>query len=156
MFRETSRAAGHPRLSPRWRPQRDLGRWSRAAGGSPPSRTRCGSSCRSWLLVSINVALVAASMTQFLESVLTEHVSQCTIHVAGHALFIAADIHVRALAHPAAQFMCVLGDAVLDVDLLGLVAGERDIDAAQRSASEVILPFELIEEVGRVIARTEE
>ena len=43
--------------------------------------------------------------------------------------------------------MALLPDAVLDIDLLRLVAGERHIHARQRAVFHGLLPFELIQEV---------
>ena len=45
---------------------------------------------------------------------------------------------------------------LLHVDLLRLVAREGDVDARQRAVCEVLLPFELIEEVVGEVALAEE
>jgi hypothetical protein len=50
------------------------------------------------------------------------------VDVVGHADGIAADVEVGAFLQPGVEFRAVLDHAVLDVDLLRLVARERDVE----------------------------
>ena len=60
-------------------------------------------------------------------AVLHQHVAQRLIHVAGHAAGVAADIDVGTLVQPVAHGCSMLADAILDIDLVGLVAREGGV-----------------------------
>ena len=78
------------------------------------------------------------------------------MHVAGHALRVAADIEDGTAFDPLVNIAGSLADAVLYVDLLRLVARECDIEPVEASPLQVPLPFELVEEVAREVPVTEE
>ena len=67
--------------------------------------------------------------------------------VLGHRLLVAADVEVRAVLEPGVELGAALPHAVLDVDLLRLIARERDVDPAQHAVLQERLPVELVEEV---------
>src|SRR5512138_2103543 len=53
---------------------------------------------------------------------------QGPLHVGGHTLLVAADEHLRAFLEPGEDVASLLAQAVLDVDLVRLIAGERQIE----------------------------
>ena len=63
---------------------------------------------------------------------------------------------MRAVLDPLPNLGAALPETLLDVNLLRLVAGESDVDAGERAARQVILPFELVQEIKRVVALAEE
>jgi hypothetical protein len=72
------------------------------------------------------------------------------------ALLVAAQVEMCAVGNPAADLIALRPQAILDVDLFGLVARERDIDAPECAALQMLLPLELIQKVVGVVARAEE
>src|SRR5690606_13832737 len=92
-----------------------------------PRRARLGG----WL---VDVAAVAAVFAHLLEvaggvldahgAVLRDDVDKGLVDVLGHAGGVAADVEVGAGVDPLPYVLAVLAHAVLDVDLLRLVAGE--------------------------------
>ncbi len=77
--------------------------------------------------------------------------------VGGHAFGVAADVEVAALIEPAPEFGGVLADAVLDVNLEGLIAGEGEIEPVEEAGFLPGKEFVLVEEVllGALIAEEE-
>lgn len=69
------------------------------------------------------------------------------MHVLRHARGIAADVEMRAVFQPRVQFARLFAQAVLHVDLAGLIAREREVEAMQRAALECVLPLDLVEEI---------
>src|SRR5262249_33906559 len=57
----------------------------------------------------------------------------CALDVLGHAFSIAADIDVRAVGEPGPEVAADLAHAVLDVELLGVVARPSEREAGQRA-----------------------
>ena len=76
--------------------------------------------------------------------------------VLGHALGVAADIEVRALFHPGPEFGRVLAHAGLDIDLLGLIARESEIESRQQVATVPVDDLILVEKLRRALLIAEE
>jgi hypothetical protein len=51
------------------------------------------------------------------------------VHVLGHVPRVAADVEVRAVLQPRPEFLTLFEHAMLHVELEGLVAGERQVEA---------------------------
>ena len=77
-------------------------------------------------------------------------------HVLRHRLGVAADVEARAALQPVDDLAPPLAQPVLDVDLLGRVAREGEVEPRQRAVGEGVLPFELVEEIVREAAVAEE
>ena len=88
---------------------------------------------------SVHVASVTSFVGQALQGLLTEHFAQHPVDTAGHALQAAADVQGRALVDPAPQFIRRFMQAVLDIDLLRLVAGEGQVQALQLAPGQGLL-----------------
>ena len=76
--------------------------------------------------------------------------------VLGHRLLVAADVEMRAVLEPGEQLGAALPHAVLDVDLLGLIAREGDVEAGEQAVLQPLLPFELVQEIVGEVAIAEE
>src|SRR5713101_2242066 len=105
---------------------------------------------------SVHIALVAAGLGEAVEpglgagtlaALLGRNLQQRVLDVLGHALGIAADIEVRAFLQPAPELGRVLAQAVLDVDLLGLVAREGEIEVGQHAAALPVEDLVLVEKI---------
>src|SRR3569623_806620 len=72
---------------------------------------------------------------------------ECGMNVGGHMRGIAADITQRAFFKPGVNIATLLAQTILHIDLVGAVARERDINAAERAALEQRLPFDLIKKI---------
>ena len=114
---------------------------------------------------SVDVALIAAGPGQSVEprpgalafaALLGCDLQQSLLDILGHALGIAADIEVRACFQPAPQLDCVLAHAVLDVDLLGLIAREGRIEPRQHALALPIGNLILIKKVSGPLLVAEE
>src|SRR5437016_8205055 len=92
---------------------------------------------------SIHVALVAACLCQFHEEALRgcavhpalrdRDLLQREVHVARHALGVPANVEIGAVREPAPEFLRGLEHLVLHVDLVRLVAGKREVHAAEHA-----------------------
>src|SRR5690349_20710236 len=69
---------------------------------------------------------------------------------------IAADVNMGALFQPGIDFLSLLAEAILHIDLLGLVAGESHVEAGQHTLLQPVLPLGLVEEVVPEVALAEE
>src|SRR6185437_12392734 len=115
--------------------------------------------------VSVDVALIASGLRQLLELAaagvfitlcrLGENFDEHGIDVLRHALFIAADVNMRAILYPAREFGATLPQAMLNIDLFRLVARERNIDLREIARFQVILPLELVEKIIGEVALAE-
>src|SRR5262249_15590657 len=54
---------------------------------------------------------------------------------------------MRAVLEPGVQFAAALTDAVLHIDLVALVARDREMESRHRPALERLLPFDWIEKI---------
>src|ERR1041385_3384611 len=91
--------------------------------------------------ISIHVALVATCLGEFREETLggsavhpalpDRDLLQGKVHVARHALGVAANVEKGAVGEPAPEFLRGLEHFVLHVYLVGLVAGKRKIHATE-------------------------
>lgn len=107
---------------------------------------------------SVDVAVVAAIVVELLDevfggvgvegSVLLDDAVEGGVDVLGHAGGVAADENLCAVVDPAPELGTVLDHAVLDVDLVRLVAGEGGVETGEVAV--VAHPAELVavEEVG--------
>ena len=77
------------------------------------------------------------------------------VHVLRHRVGVAADVDRRAILHPRVQLAPRVPQRMLHVALLRLVARERHVQPRQHAALQQVLPFELIQEVVRVVAVAE-
>src|SRR5690606_34420473 len=68
----------------------------------------------------------------------------------------AADVEVRARLQPVVDLAAALAQALLDVDLLRLVAREREVQAVQFAVAQRFLPLGLVEEAGIEVLGAEE
>ncbi len=82
--------------------------------------------------------------------------AQRGVDIGGHARGITADVEVRAVLDPVVEFATAPAQRVLDVDLLGLVAREREVEPLQRAGLERLLPLELVEKVAAEMRIAEE
>ncbi|SHT73851.1 Uncharacterised protein [Mycobacteroides abscessus subsp. abscessus] len=64
---------------------------------------------------------------------LADDLVQRLVHVLGHACRVTADVEVAAVLQPCEQIAAVLAHSVLHIDLLGLIAGEGEIEAIQEA-----------------------
>src|SRR3954454_25406318 len=76
-----------------------------------------------------------------------EDTHQCRPDILRHRFRVAADVEAGATIEPLDDLAAALPQPVLDIDLLGRVAGEGEVEAAERTVGERVLPFELVEEV---------
>ena len=77
------------------------------------------------------------------------------MNVLGHRLLVVA-AEVRAVLEPGEQLGAALPHAVLDVDLLGLIAREGDVEVGEQAVLQPLLPFELVQEIVGEVAIAEE
>ena len=63
---------------------------------------------------------------------------------------------MRAVLEPGEQLGAALPHAVLDVDLLGLIAREGDVEVGQQAVLQPLLPFQLVQEIVGEVAIAEE
>src|SRR5260370_15134236 len=70
-----------------------------------------------------------------LAAVLRGDFEQRVVDVLGHALGVAADIEMRAFVEPRPELGRVLAHAMLNVDFLGLVARESEIELFKHAAA---------------------
>src|SRR6266699_5473656 len=99
------------------------------------------------VLISINVALITLLGFQLSDesfclvggfsSCGLDDLVQCLVNVARHAGGVSADIKVRAIVEPSPHLSGVLQHSVLHIELLGLIAREREVKAGQQA---VFLP----------------
>ena len=73
--------------------------------------------------------------------------AQRGVDVLGHAGGVAAEVEHGTFLQPRPQVGAPLPETVLDVDLLGLVAGEGDVHPGERTFGRGLLPLQLVEEV---------
>ena len=78
------------------------------------------------------------------------------VDILGHARGVAADVEVGTLLEPSEEFLGGLQHAVLDIDLLGLVAGERGVETVKDPLRDPGLQLLAVEEVGGGFLVTEE
>ncbi len=88
--------------------------------------------------------------------VLGDHVAQGPVHVPGHPRGVAAHVEVGALVDPPPQLPALPAHPVLDVDLLRLVAGERQAQAREGPVLAPGLELLAVVPVGRRTALAEE
>ena len=81
---------------------------------------------------------------------------QGRVDILGHARGIAADVEIGALLEPGVKFLGCLQHAVLDIDLLGLIAGEGGGELVQHALVLPCLQLLAVEEVGGGFLVTEE
>lgn len=84
-----------------------------------------------------------------------DDVEQRGVHVLAHAGG-AAHIHVRAALQPGMDLGATRAQAVLHVELFGLVARERQVQRVQLAALQGQLPFGLVQEIGIEVLGAEE
>src|SRR5438445_9860838 len=121
---------------------------------------------RSTIGPSVDVALVAvldreaadiifgrfARLTAFV----LDHLQERFVDDARHLLLVAADVEMRAFLEPGIKLARLFDHAVLDIDLVGAVAREGDVEASENAVFQPLLPFDLIEEVAAQVALAEE
>ncbi len=73
-----------------------------------------------------------------------------------HAAFVAADVDVGTAFDPVPQGFGLFEYAVLDVDFLGLIARECEVDAGENPVVVPLLPFGLIEKIFGEVGVAEE
>ena len=78
---------------------------------------------------------------------LADNGEQRRLDVRRHASGIAADVQMRAVLQPCPELRAVLGQAVLHIDLVLLIARERDVEAREHALIAPAEPVGLVEEV---------
>src|ERR1043165_4094877 len=114
----------------------------------------------------VNIALIPAGLGEAVQpgfcllgtlaTLLDGDREQRVLDVLGHALGVATDVEVRALLQPLPELGGSLLHAVLDIDLLRLVAREGEVEAVQRAPALPVHDLVLVEEVGRALLVAEE
>src|SRR5580704_13507234 len=114
---------------------------------------------------SVHIALIAAGPGEAVEpglgsralaAVLRRDFQQRVLDVLGHALGIAADIEMRALVEPRPELGRVLAHAMLNVDLLRLVARESEVELFKQAAALPIDDLVFVQKVGGAFLLAEE
>ena len=77
------------------------------------------------------------------------------VYVLRHRVGVAAHVDRGTLLHPRIEIAPRIPQRVLHVALLRLVARERHVEPRQHAALQQVLPFELVQEVVRVVAMAE-
>src|SRR5438067_906426 len=145
-------------------------RWSLLAFSVSSGESR-SSGCemsvlRSTIGASVDVLLVAVLGGEAVDIVFRpfarvtalalDHLQQRLVNVARHILLITAHVEVRAFLEPRVELARLRKHSVLDVNLVGPVAREGDVEAAQHAVLQPLLPFDLVEEVATHVALAEE
>ncbi len=114
----------------------------------------------------VDVALVAARGAERLDvvagavraevAVFGDDLVEGGVDVAGHGGGIAAHVEVSSGLEPPEQVGAVLAHAVLDVDLVLLVAGERQVEAVEQAVGDEAVEFVGVEVVGVAVLVAEE
>src|ERR1044071_5860173 len=121
---------------------------------------------RAWGCGSVDVALVAALGGEAGEigfgsgglhaALLGEDVEEAAIDIARHPLRVAADVEMRALFEPRPEERGAFEEAVLDVDLVLLVARKGGVEAGQEAALVPLMEFVFEKEVARAVRVAED
>src|SRR5262245_1503535 len=144
---------------------RDLGAAASVRRGQDPAADAAIGTGRANHGSSVDIALVTAGPGQGVEpglgaallaALLGRDLQQRVLDVLGHAPGVAADIEVRALLQPTPPLGSVLAYTVLDVDLVGLIAREGEVEATQQAAALPVDDLVLVEEIGGSLLVAEE
>ena len=88
-------------------------------------------------------------------AVVHDDVEQCAVHIRRHALGIAADVEMGTVLEPAEEFAALFAQAILDVNPLGGIPREGDVEPLQPTLLQRVQPFGLVKEVALAVAATE-
>ncbi len=80
-------------------------------------------------------------------AVLGDHIDKHVMYVPGHVLGVTADIDSRTVFDPGENLRSIFTQPILHIDLLVLIALERDIKLIESTVLQMTLPLELVEEV---------
>src|SRR4029079_19725553 len=78
------------------------------------------------------------------------------VDILGHALLVTAHVEMRAILKPFLQLRAPFPQAMLNIDLLRLIARECNFNSREIAGRQIILPLELIEEIVGEVAFAEE
>src|SRR5437763_4097324 len=91
-----------------------------------------------------------------LAALVGENPLQRRMHILRHRVRVTTDVDGRAILQPRVHIAPRIPQRVLHVALLWLITREGDVQPRQHATFQQILPFQLIQEVVRIVAMTEE
>src|SRR5208282_342130 len=80
-------------------------------------------------------------------ALLLRDVNQRLVHVFGHVVRVATDVEIGAVLQPRPKLLGLFEHAMLHVDLVGLVAGERQVEPVELALALITQQFVAIEEI---------